>query len=102
MKMALQNAKGINWLMKKASFFLWIYILASLTLFGCSDNHHGLSQDNPTAITIWHYYSGHVATQFDELVTEFNNTVGRENGIIVTAQSMSSANDLEQDRKSVV
>lgn len=82
--------------MKKASFFLWIYILASLTLFGCSDNHHGLSQDNPTAITIWHYYSGHVATQFDELVTEFNNTVGRENGIIVTAQSMSSANDLEQ------
>lgn len=74
---------------------LCFFIAAMLTLCGCSDNNHGLSKENPTAVSIWHCYNGHAASQFDDLVTEFNNTVGRENGIIITAQGMSSASGLE-------
>lgn len=85
--------------MKKRISILWILILACLlacfALCGCSDDNHGLSKGNPTTVTVWHYYSGHAASQFDALVTEFNNTVGRENGVIVMAQSMSSISDLE-------
>ncbi|MDE7206262.1 MAG: extracellular solute-binding protein [Lachnospiraceae bacterium] len=82
--------------MKKRLSILWIFILAALSLCGCSDDNHGLSRDNPTTISVWHSYSGHTASQFDELVTEFNNTIGREKGVIITAQSMSSTNNLEE------
>ena len=82
--------------MKKRISFLGIYILVVFALCGCSGDNHGLSKENPTTISVWHYYSGHAASQFDDLVTEFNNTIGRENGIIITAQSMSSTSDLEE------
>lgn len=54
-----------------------------------------LSAKNPTDITIWHYYNGSLGIAFDELAAEFNNTVGRENGIIVHAESMSTIAGLE-------
>lgn len=82
--------------MKKLAPILLILILTAISLCGCSDDSHGLSAKDPTTITIWHYYNGHNAEQFDALVTEFNNTVGRENGIIVMSQSMSCANNLEE------
>lgn len=82
--------------MKKQIFILFvIYISIASALCGCGDKNHGLSKNNPISITVWHYYDGHISSQFDELVTEFNNTVGRENGVIVRAQSMSSVGDLE-------
>lgn len=54
-----------------------------------------LSSNNPTSITIWHYYNGSLAAAFDELVSEFNNTAGRENGIVVQSNSMSTPDSLE-------
>lgn len=92
----LSVQKGSMAQMKKQLSILWFLILTVLTLGGCSDENHGLSKENPTTISVWHYYNGHTASQFDELVTEFNNTVGRENGVIITAQSMSSTSDLEE------
>lgn len=82
--------------MKKQLSILWFLLLAMLALCGCSEDNHGLSKENPVTISVWHYYSGHAASQFDDLVTEFNNTVGREKGIIITAQSMNSTSDLEE------
>lgn len=82
--------------MNRRISLLCFFIFAMCALCGCSDSNHGLSKDNPITISVWHSYSGHTASQFDELVTEFNNTVGRENGVIITAQSMSSANGLEK------
>ncbi|MDD3367703.1 MAG: extracellular solute-binding protein [Lachnospiraceae bacterium] len=67
----------------------------TFSMAGCgSSTEHGLSSKKPQSITIWHYYNGALATQFDELVAEFNNTVGKEKGIIVTAESKSSVDDL--------
>lgn len=74
--------------------FVSIFIVIS-ALCGCSEENHGLSTENPTTVTVWHYYNGHAAVVFDALVAEFNNTVGLENGVVVTAQSMGTAADLE-------
>lgn len=82
--------------MKKQLSILWLFVLAVLALCGCSDDNHGLSKKNPVTISVWHYYNGHAASQFDDLVTEFNNTIGRENGVIITAQSMGSTSELEE------
>ena len=54
-----------------------------------------LDPDNPTQITIWHYYNGLQQTAFDQLVDEFNRTEGKELGIYVTANSQGNVSDLE-------
>ncbi len=53
-----------------------------------------LNKDNPTTITIWHYYNGVQLMSFDEAVEEFNNTVGLDKGIIVEAYSKNSVSEL--------
>ncbi len=82
---------------KRITSILYVFCAASTLLFaGCGrTNTHGLSAKNPTSIKIWHYYNGALAAAFDELVSEFNNTVGREQGIVVNAESMSTVADLE-------
>ncbi len=71
--------KGRVYTMKKRiTSILYVFCAASTLLFaGCGrTNTHGLSAKNPTSIKIWHYYNGALAAAFDELVSEFNNTVG--------------------------
>lgn len=65
-------------------------------LSGCkkTDNDRGLDKKNPITITVWHYYNGVQQTSFDEMVKEFNNTVGMEKGIFVQATSKSSIDEL--------
>ncbi len=73
---------------------LGMLCLVAVLLTGCGNENHGLSAKKPQDITVWHYYGGALATQFDELVDEFNNTVGRDMGIVVYAESKSSIGDL--------
>ncbi len=53
-----------------------------------------LDPNNPISVEIWHYYNGPQKTAFDTLVTEFNETVGREQGIIVEAFSQGNVDGL--------
>ena len=68
-------------------------------LTGCSDTGFQkyeklLNKKSPAVITIWHYYNGVQQTQFDEMISKFNNTVGIEKGIIVEAFSKNSVKEL--------
>ena len=81
--------------MKKLKYLFLLLLITVLALSGCGNDKHGLNKDNPQSITVWNYYNGALAIEFDQLVTEFNNTVGRENGIVVYAESMSTVPDLE-------
>ena len=55
-----------------------------------------LDPNNPTTITVWHYYNGAQQAAFDALVSEFNSTVGKEEGIYVEGYSQGSVTDLEK------
>ncbi|WP_368220650.1 extracellular solute-binding protein [Anaerotruncus rubiinfantis] len=66
---------------------------------GCSgapaaQQQQELNPDDPVSVEIWHYYNGPQKMAFDELVTEFNETVGQEKGIVVEAFSQGNVNDL--------
>lgn len=65
-----------------------------IILTGCSTNTHGLDPKKPIAITVWHYYNSTQKKVFDQLVASFNDTAGKEKGIIVEATSMGSIADL--------
>lgn len=67
-----------------------------VVLNGCSSNSYGLDADKPIAVTIWHYYNSTQKKVFDNLVEEFNQTVGKEKGIIIEATSMGSIADLAE------
>ena len=55
-----------------------------------------LDPSNPVALTVWHYYNGAQQIAFDNLLSEFNSTVGKEKGIYVEAYSQGSVSDLEK------
>lgn len=68
-------------------------LTAALT--GCGGSESPLDPKNPVTVEVWNYYNGDQLTAFDGLVKEFNETVGREKGIIVKSSSQGSVNDLE-------
>lgn len=54
------------------------------------------SPDHPVTVVLWNYYNGQTKTAFDELVEEFNDTVGMENGIVVDAVSLGDLTQLAE------
>lgn len=72
-------------------------LLVLLILTGCSlenKNESPLDVNNPITISVWHYYNGLVKDKFDSLVTEFNETIGMEQGVVVDAQSYGDVQQL--------
>lgn len=55
-----------------------------------------LDPDNPVSLKIWHYYNGMQQANLDELIEQFNASVGKEKGIYVEGYSLGSVSDLEQ------
>lgn len=76
-----------------------------ISLCGCaSDTQQSLSEsevksdsksaDDIANITIWHYYNGVQQENFDNIIVEFNETVGHQQGIVAEARSKGTIADL--------
>ena len=72
--------------MRKKGIRIGIILLVFL-LIGCQNQNGEKTQEVPTTITIWHYYNGKSKEAFDALVEEFNQGLGLEKNILVTAES---------------
>ena len=77
-----------NW--KKATALLGLGALL-LGLTGCAQ------KKEPIELTVWTYYNGEQLGAFNEAVEAFNATEGKNNNITVSASSLGSVNDLEQN-----
>lgn len=62
-------------------------------LSGCGGSIGKSSE--PVTLTVWTYYNGEQLDAFNALVDSFNDTVGKEKGIVVESSSQGSVNDLE-------
>lgn len=62
-----------------------ILTIVCILLTGCS-----LGRGEAITIDVWHAYNGEMAEIFEELVAEFNETVGKDKNIIVTTKGMGS------------
>lgn len=85
--------KGCRSLIKQAILLAVCFFIVT----GCSinkKNKYDIDKENPVAIEIWHYYNGIQKIEFDKMVDEFNNTVGKNEGIIVEAFNQGSINEL--------
>lgn len=77
-----------------AAILLSCLLLAAFCV-GCSTQSSSHGTD-PTAIMVWHYYNGDQQKIFDELVQEFNETVGAEKSILVESHSYGGVNELNE------
>lgn len=81
--------------LRKPVCLIAILCLSAALLSGCGKaQHYGLDPKAPTTITVWHYYNGVQQENFDNMLLEFNETVGRERGIVIEARSKNSISDL--------
>lgn len=54
-----------------------------------------LDPSNPVTVTLWHYYTGESQSELDAAVSTFNQTVGRDNGVIVETVAKGNLRELE-------
>ena len=60
------------------------------------DSKVKLDPNKPVSLTVWHYYNGAQQAAFDQLISEFNATEGKEKGIYVEVYTQGSVGDLEK------
>ena len=77
-------------------FMLAAVMAAALGLGGCMAGD-GKKEENekPVVVVLWHSYNAVAKGAFDDLVMEFNETVGMEQGIIVEPVGYGSSNELD-------
>ena len=73
-----------------------IILLTAVALFctGCSDT--AKKEEVPTTITVWHVYGGQTDSPLNDLIDEFNQTVGKEQQINVQVTSVSNSNTIHE------
>lgn len=76
--------------MNKTIKVLCLLLMFILLLTACN-KEEGPSPDNPVTLTLWHNFGGQMQTTMDGLVEEFNNTVGKEHGILLNITSISDS-----------
>ena len=74
----------------------YIFLLLAVLLLctGCSGT--AKKEEVPTTITVWHVYGGQVDSPLNDLIEQFNRTVGKEQQINVQVTSVSNTNTIHE------
>lgn len=84
--------------MKKIIAFI---IICTLLLTSCKGGEL-LDAKNPVTINLWHNYGGQMKNTMDSLIDEFNDTVGKEKGIIINITSLTGSATIQEKLKMAV
>lgn len=77
--------------MKKIlTLFLAIIMLASMT--GCKDK----AATEPITLTIWHVYGSQTESPLNVMIDEFNQTRGKETGIVISVVSVTNSTAIDE------
>lgn len=77
---------------------LFLAIMLPFLMNGCSSREREVTLDpkNPVTVSVWHYYNGPILNAFQSMIENFNETVGKEAGIIVEAYGQGNVAELEK------
>lgn len=70
-----------------------LILLLLLNGLGCS-NATLLSPDDPVTLTMWHVYGEQADSPMNQLVQEFNETIGLTKGVIINVTALSNSSDI--------
>lgn len=88
--------------MKRWTSLLLTLALCASLFVGCGANTHGLDPKHPLTLTMWHNFGGDMQQTMDELIDEFNSTVGRDRGIIINVTAISASKELQEKLSMIV
>lgn len=75
--------------LKSLSFLLSVLFLFCLFLTACGNKNR-----EPVSLTMWHVYGEQATTPMNDLVDEFNETVGKEKGIVINVTAYSNSAEI--------
>ncbi len=81
--------------MKKILSIILTFAIAAVCLSGCLDKTKP-DADNPVTLTMWHVYGSQTKSPLNDAIDQFNDTVGRENGITVNVVSVTSSSAIDK------
>lgn len=82
---------------KRYALILALALLAASVIAGCKNKENTIPDPkSPVVVTLWHSYNAVAKLQFDNLIQEFNDTVGMEKGIIIDSKGYGSSEELEE------
>lgn len=55
-----------------------------------------VQKKTPTTLTLWHNYGGQMKETMDEMIEEFNGTVGAREGVFISVTSISGSSSLHE------
>ena len=82
-------------MIRRTLAFILAVICVLWQLTGCTPTDRP-SSENPVTLTIWHVYGSQTKSPFNTAIDEFNNTVGKENGITVNVVSVTSSSAIDK------
>ena len=62
---------------------------------GCKEKSL-LSPDDPVTLSMWHVYGEQADSPMNRLISEFNDTVGKEKGITINVESVTSSSAIDK------
>lgn len=72
-----------------------LLLTLSMSLTSCK-NENDLSSKNPVTLVLWHNFGGYMQNTMDQLIREFNETIGKEKGIIINVESISVSKTMQE------
>ena len=81
--------------MKKILSIILTFVIIAVCFSGCSDKTKP-DTDHPVTLTMWHVYGSQTKSPLNDAIDQFNDTVGRENGITVNVVSVTSSSAIDK------
>lgn len=76
----------------KKSFLVLLLVVLSINIAGCSFN----KTKEIVNLTIWHVYGGQTDSPLNDMIEEFNQSIGKEEGINVQVTSVTNTNTIHE------
>lgn len=81
--------------MKRTISIVLTILLVLLSLAGCAEKTR-LNPNEPVTLTMWHVYGSQTESPLNDVIVEFNRTVGKEKGIIVDVVSVTDSTTIDE------
>ena len=79
----------------KRILMVLLSVLMVVGMTSC-ENDHGLNPHKPVTLSIWHNYGGQMKEAMQDMIDEFNETIGEKKGIILNVTSITTSASLHE------
>lgn len=73
-----------------------LVLLLIVGTVGCDTNGTKIDPDDPVTLSIWHVYGSQTESPLNDVIAQFNQTVGKEQGIIISIDSVTDSSNIDK------